>query len=276
MGGVSERIEPPSLVGRWPASELATVRLVRHGQTRTYQSDSGLTEVGRQQAYAKGAALAGTLAPGAHVWLPHAPTARAAETATAVRDGIADNLGSTAPERVRLDEPYIDTWFDNLRVWCDGRALDPTQAYATYRARRADTSPDRLPGWFAEMDRFFSLQTCGEDPITFWLTQPLQHFEPASVAVRRFWTGIQQAVRTGPEGLHLLVSTHSGCIRAVAAAAFGYDPGEPRNTEDVTIQIPRAADRAVLAYRGRAVELAVPAETRPPWCATTQSIVREG
>jgi broad specificity phosphatase PhoE len=41
---------------------LATVRLVRHGQTQRYTSDSGLTARGVAQAYDGGVALAGSIA----------------------------------------------------------------------------------------------------------------------------------------------------------------------------------------------------------------------
>ncbi|TNC25174.1 histidine phosphatase family protein [Amycolatopsis alkalitolerans] len=226
------------------------VRLIRHGETRGYHADLGLTGRGRAQSLAKGAQLAAGPGP---VRLLHAPTARATETAAALAEGLLSTNGTLA-----ITGPSVDARFDNFRLWCDEEALDPTQAYAAYASIR-DGGGER-PGWFAEIDRFFTIQAAGDDPITYWLTQPVQHFEPAAVAVRRFWHGI---VAHAEPGLRVFVATHSGCIRAVAAAAFGHDPGEPENTEDVLIRI--RAGRAELTYRGRTVELVVPTTVTAPW-----------
>lgn len=276
MDATSDPANVPSVVGRWDVRDAVTVRLVRHGQTQSYETDSGLTELGHTQAYAKGAALAADLEFGTHVWLPHAPTIRATETALAVYNGIAEATPGTNREGVRLGKPYTDPWFDNFRLWCADQTLDPTQAFANYRARRADTPIDELPGWFAEMERFVSLMVCGKDPITYWLSQPMQYFEPPASTVRRFWTGIKGAIVDAPIGLQLVVSTHSGCIRAIAATALGYDPGEPHNTEDVMIRLASKPERALLAFRGHAVELAIPTSTTPPWWPTTDTTSRQG
>ncbi|HVT69564.1 MAG TPA: histidine phosphatase family protein, partial [Trebonia sp.] len=246
------------------AGTLVPVHLIRHGETSSYHSDSGLTDLGHAQASSKGVQLAGQLSPGAVVRLPHAPTARAAETARGLRDGLAKGLRDRGVMDVRVGEPHVNEHFDNFRLWCDGQALDPTQAYAPYRHLRDSGSRAGLPGWFAEMDRFATIQAAGDDPITYWLTQPVQHFEPAATAVRRFWTGIRALVRDAQPGLQVFVSTHSGCIRALAAAAFGHDPGEPANTEDAVVRLAPAAERAVVSYRGHEVELAVPTATTPP------------
>lgn len=268
----------------WPDhehDEIASVRLVRHGQTSSYESDSGLTELGRTQAFDKGIALAAELA-GWPVWLPHAPTARATETAQGLHEGLLQGLAGDPAAAVRVMSPYADPLFDNFRLACDGEALDPTQAFGRYRAHREQTPTDQLPGWFAEMDRFVSLMSSGADPITYWLTQPLQHFEPSSSTVRRFWDGIRLALTSAPAGVRLVVSTHSGCIRAVAAAALGYDPGEPHNTEEVAIRVAPTAARAVLYYRGQAVELAVPSDEIPfvwqhhPAATTTAHTTSQG
>ncbi|PXY23439.1 hypothetical protein BAY59_27605 [Prauserella coralliicola] len=239
-------------------AEPVEVRLIRHGETRGYEADLGLTDRGREQALIKGAELAKALRPGDTVRLLHAPTARAAETATALREGLL------AADVVDVPAASVDGSFHNFRLWCDDVALDPTQAYASYAAVR-DRDGERRPAWYAEIDRFFSIQAAGEDPITYWLTQPVQHFEPAAAAVRRFWHGIVAHVRDAAPGLRVFVATHSGCIRALAASAFGYDPGEPENTEDVVIRTSPAATHAQLTYRERTVELVVPTTATPPW-----------
>jgi broad specificity phosphatase PhoE len=246
-----------------PPGDLITFRLIRHGETSSYHADSGLTELGRLQAYRKGLELAAELGPGAVIRLPHAPAARATETAIVLRDGLLHGLRDR--HDAQIGEAQADDRFGNFRLWCDGLALDPTQAYAPYRRLRDEVSRAELPGWFAEMHRFATIQAAGGDPITYWLTQPLQHFEPAAVAVRRFWTGIRALAREALPGEQVFVSTHSGCIRALAAAACGYDPGEPANTEDAVVRLPTTADRAEVTYRGHTDELAVPLQSAPPW-----------
>lgn len=258
-------------VESWPdgdSGDLVDVRLVRHGETRAYTADRGLTERGRQQALAKGTELGRRLTPGSVVRLPHAPTHRAAETAQGIREGLLRGLrdGSLdgGVDGTVVEAPVVDERFHNFRLWCDGRALEPTQAYATYRAA-LDASDPRRPGWFAEAHRFFGIMAQGDDPITWWLSQPVQHFEPAAGAVRRFWHAIADHARSGHPGLRVVVSTHSGCIRALAAAALGHDPGEPDNTEDVRVRIPSDADSAVVGYRGQRADIAVPTTADPPW-----------
>ena len=235
------------------------IRLIRHGQTQGYEADLGLTDLGRQQAVAKGGELARTLEDGERVRVLHAPIVRAAETAEVIHRELV-----RCEKDVKVEEPTVDPRFDNFRIWCDGEALDPTQAYAPYAAARDDSVRPRPP-WYDEMDRFWSFMAAGEDPITHWLTQPVQHFESAAHAVRRFWHGIVGCARDAEPGLRVFVATHSGCIRAVAAAAFGYDPGEPENTEDARIALPVGGVRGQLTYRGRTVEVVAPTTTTPPW-----------
>lgn len=257
--------------GRVMTRRSVDVRLIRHGETQTYQADAGLTARGRQQALAKGAQLATELEPGDVVQLPHAPTQRAAETAAALHTALLEN----ASNNVLIEGPFVDPRFDNFRLWCDDTALDPTQAYQRYRAVR-DGNGSKRPGWFAEMHQFAGIQASGGDPITYWLTQPVQYFEPAATAVRRFWHGIGEQVRDAVSGTRIFVSTHSGCIRAVAAAAVGHDPGEPENTEHVRIRIDPADDRALLDYRQHLVEVVSPVTSRPPWCSPASTHHREG
>ena len=146
------------------------------------------------------------------------------------------------------------------------------------------------PLWLVEMDRFWRTQQGGGDPIQHWLTVPLLHFEPPSMAVRRFWAGILRLAGEYP-GARLAISTHSGCIRAFAVAALGYDPGEPYNTEHVRVKLlgdcpgdgppgkgqpgggpPGFVGRdATVAYRNRVQEVKVPPVDRlPTWGVTDQ------
>jgi hypothetical protein len=63
----------------------------------------------------------------------------------------------------------------------------------------------------------------------------------------------------------VFVCSHSGPIRAVAAAAVGHDPGEPYNVEDVRVRVYADREHAVVTYRGRGVETEIPTVTTPSW-----------
>jgi broad specificity phosphatase PhoE len=262
-----EIVPPPAFRSRLAGT--VDVRLIRHGETQGYSSDGGLTPLGRWQAHRKGQDLARGIAAGSRVKFVHAPTARAGETASALFEGVLQAMARYGIDAT-LDGPAADPWFRNFQVWCDGVAQDPTQAFNRYASvlegyERSKTG-DR-PGWIVEMDRFWSTQAAGGDPIAIWLSQPLQYFEPAALVVRRFWTGITAAL-AGPEKPdRLFVATHSGPIRAVAAAAVGHDPGEPYNIEDVRIRVYADLQHAIVTYRGRGVEIEIPTTTVPPWCA---------
>ena len=91
------------------------------------------------------------------------------------------------------------------------------------------------------------------------------YFEPPSMTVRRFWAGIQRLSAEFP-GARLAISTHSGCIRAFAVTAMGYDPGEPYNTEHVRVKLMDDHKTALVAYRNRVQDVMVPdIDWLPPW-----------
>jgi broad specificity phosphatase PhoE len=262
-----EIVPPPAFRSRMTGT--FDVRLIRHGETQGYSSDGGLTPLGRWQAHRKGQDLARGIAAGMRVKFVHAPTARAGETASALFEGV---LQATARYGIdaTLVEPEPNAWFRNFQVWCDGIAQDPTQAFHRYstilESHERSKAGDR-PGWIVEMDRFWSTQAAGGDPITIWLSQPLQYFEPAALVVRRFWRGIVEALSAPDKPNRLFVATHSGPIRAVAAAAVGHDPGEPYNVEDVRIRVYADLQHAIVTYRGRGVEIEIPTSVAaPPWC----------
>jgi broad specificity phosphatase PhoE len=96
------------------------------------------------------------------------------------------------------------------------------------------------------------------------MTIPMLHFEPPASCVRRFWSGFQRLVGEAP-GARILCATHSGPIRAFAAWAHGYDPGEPYNTEEVLVKLKEGGE-ALVAYRNRVQEVQVPPTAeRPDW-----------
>ena len=262
-----EIVPPPAFRERLAGT--VDVRLIRHGETQGYSSDGGLTALGRWQAHRKGQDLARGVRAGTLVKIVHAPTARASETASALHEGLAQAMARYGIDAT-LPQPETSAWFRNFQVWCDGTMQDPTQAFNHYAAvlegYERSKAGDR-PGWIVEMDRFWTTQAAGGDPITVWLSQPLQYFEPAALVVRRFWRGIVEALQAEPKPERLFVATHSGPIRAVAAAAVGHDPGEPYNVEDVRIRVYSDLEHAIVTYRGRGVEIEIPTSTTPPWAS---------
>lgn len=243
------------------------VFLIRHGETQGYSTDSGLTPQGAWQAHTYGARMGKRLKSGEVVVLRHADTNRARETAEHIHLGLADSLEQFEKD-VTIHPPEPMDEFRNFQFVSPTGLKDVTAAYREYYAireeyERVDTG-DR-PLWLVEMDRFWKLQMAGGDPIEKWLTTPMMHFEPPSMAVRRFWSGINSLCDQFP-GARLMIATHSGCIRAFAVHALGYDPGEPYNTEHVRAKIFRGRKDALVSYRNRVQELCVPRiEDLPVW-----------
>ncbi|MGZ4794216.1 MAG: hypothetical protein ACXWBO_20355, partial [Ilumatobacteraceae bacterium] len=178
------------------------VRLIRHGQTQGYVTDGALTPLGHWQAHRKGQDLAKGLKEGMTVKFPHAPTARATETAAGVRSGVLQALSRYGIVDVNVEEPYPVDAFKNFQVWAGGREVDVTAAFQEFAQIHEGYQRfgvgDR-PGWITEMNRFYRVLQAGGDPITVWLTQPLFYFEPPMIVVRRHWQGVVDVVNdSGP------------------------------------------------------------------------------
>lgn len=271
---------------------LNDVYLIRHGETQGYSTDSGLTPQGAWQAHTYGRTLAKRIKPRETVVFRHAATARAAETAHQIRRGLLDGLEQYEKDITVVDPEPADE-FRNFGFVAPDGIKDVTAVFREYHALlegHERTARGDRPLWLVEMDRFWRTQQGGGDPIQHWLTVPLLHFEPPSMAVRRFWAGILRLAGEYP-GARLAISTHSGCIRAFAVAALGYDPGEPYNTEHVRVKLlgDRPGDGppgkgqpgdgpaglvgrdATVAYRNRVQEVKVPPVDRlPTWGVTDQ------
>jgi len=260
-----EIVPPESFRDRMAGS--VDVRLIRHGETQGYSADGGLTPLGHWQAHRKGQDLARGVKNGMTIRFPHAPTARAQQTAESVRAGLLQALARYGIEAEVL-EPHPAPLFRNFKVWCDGTEQDVTQAFLHYVTVMEDferNGQGERPGWLVEMDRFWNVQAGGGDPITSWLRVPMHFFEPPAIVVRRFWEGIVEEVGKGPSDQRVFVCTHSGPIRAVATAAVGHDPGEPYNTEDVRIRVFPSLRHAIVTYRGRGLEVEIPTHVKPSW-----------
>lgn len=259
------------------------VFLIRHGETQGYSTDSGLTPQGTWQAHSFGRTMARRLRSGETVVFRHAATARATETAEQIHRGLLDGLVQYEKE-VNIVEPAVAEEFRNFQFVAPDGLKDVTAAFRQYQSLlegyERSAARDR-PQWVVEMDRFWRTQQGGGDPIQHWLTIPLMHFEPPAMCVRRFWAGINRLSGEYP-GARLMIATHSGCIRAFAVNALGYDPGEPYNLEHVRVKMlaASAADDdtadgrenavngrdATVAYRNRVQEIKVPViDQLPTW-----------
>ncbi len=277
----NKEIAPPPSAAR---QLLNDVLLIRHGETQGYSTDSGLTPQGAWQAHSYGHTMARRVKDGETVVLRHAATNRASQTAHHIALGLTDGLAQYE-KSVTVVAPEPADEFRNFGFVAPDGIKDVTAAFREYQSLLEGyervAARDR-PKWVVEMDRFWRTQQGGGDPIQHWLTTPLLHFEPPAMCVRRFWAGIMRLSTEFP-GARLAVATHSGCIRAFAVNAFGYDPGEPYNTEHVRVKLfddshaggstgaqgssgTHSGRSAMVAYRNRAEEVQVPpVEQLPMW-----------
>jgi broad specificity phosphatase PhoE len=233
--------------------------LIRHGETQGYSTDSGLTPQGLWQSHTYGRTMAKRIKSGETVVFRHARTNRARETAEQVHLGLLEGCEQFEKD-ITIHEPEPMDEFRNFQFASPDGLRDVTTAFRHFYAVREDYERRRTgdrPLWLVEMDRFWSTQQGGGDPIQHWLTIPMVHFEPPSMCVRRFWAGLTR-LSSEFEGARLAIATHSGPIRAFAVAALGYDPGEPYNTEHVRVKILAGCEEALVAYRTRVQEIRVP------------------
>jgi broad specificity phosphatase PhoE len=246
---------------------VTQVHIIRHGETQGYSTESGLTPLGSWQAHRRGFDISKAIREGERVRIVCADTNRASQTAEQIRKGLLDGL--TMWNRT-ADISEVDGMaeFRNFQVWTPEGLRDVTAAFRLYLKEMEKYERVALgdrPLWLVEVDRFWRTQQGGADPITFWTQVPMLNFEPPSATVRRFWAGILR-VREESPGDRIIVATHSGPIRVFAMAAFGYDPGEPYNTEEVIVKLLEGDAAAFIAYRNRVQEVQVPRlEDLPDW-----------
>ncbi|HEV8371684.1 MAG TPA: histidine phosphatase family protein [Actinomycetota bacterium] len=253
----SKEIVPPT-----PAAThriAAQIHLIRHAETQGYSSESGLTPLGGWQAHRRGFDLSKGVRDGEVVRIVCADTNRARQTAEHLHRGLLDGLEMWRRD-AKVERPRPLAAFRNFQVATPDGLRDVTGAFRVYHAvmeRYERVALGDRPMWLVELDRFWNLQQGGADPIHHWMTIPMLHFEPPANCVRRFWAGFQRLVGEAP-GARILCATHSGPIRAFAAWAVGYDPGEPYNTEEVLVKLKEGGQEALVAYRNRVQEVQVP------------------
>ena len=85
-----EIVPPPE---RKAQEDFATeIRIIRHGITQGYQTDSGLTPMGGWQSHQRGHSLSKSVRPGQKVRIVCADTSRARQTADQIYRGMTDGL----------------------------------------------------------------------------------------------------------------------------------------------------------------------------------------
>lgn len=245
------------------------IYLIRHGETQGYSTESGLTPLGAWQSHRRGQELARRVMTGHRVTMGCANTNRARQTAEGVRRGMLDQMVLFGRD-AEISEIQAYEEFRNFQVATPDGFRDVTQAFRQYHSimeMYERVGDGGRPQWLVDVDRFWGIQQAGGDPITHWLTMPMLSFEPPVACVRRFWAGILR-MHTESPGQALIVATHSGPIRAFATWAMGYDPGEPHNTEFVRVRILADGQSAMVLYRNRVQEVAVPdLDDFPDWWA---------
>jgi broad specificity phosphatase PhoE len=243
------------------------VYLLRHGETQGYSTEAGLTPLGGWQAHTWGHTLAKRIADGEEVVIASAATNRAGQTARQVHKGLLDGL-TMFEKDVKVHDPVALAEFRNFAVATPDGLRDVTAAFRRYYAVLEEferTATGDRPTWLVEIDRFWRTQQGGGDPIAHWLTVPMLHFEPPALCIRRFWSGIRALADDHP-GARLVITTHSGPIRAFAVWALGYDPGEPYNTEHVRVKLLAGRAQALVSYRNRVQPVQIPdVAALPSW-----------
>lgn len=245
---------------------LTQVHIIRHGETQGYSTESGLTPLGSWQVHRRGFDISKSIREGERVHIVCADTNRARQTSEGIRKGLLDGLTMWGRD-AEISDVHAMEEFRNFEVWTPEGMRDVTGAFRLYKREMEKyervAMGDR-PTWLVEIDRFWKTQQGGADPITLWTQIPMLHFEPPSATVRRFWAGIQRIQDEYP-GDRIIVGTHSGPIRVFAISAFGYDPGEPYNTEEVIVRLVEG-NSAFIAYRNRVQEVQVPnLDELPDW-----------
>jgi broad specificity phosphatase PhoE len=247
-------------------SLLTQVHIIRHGETQGYSTESGLTPLGSWQVHRRGFDISKSIREGERVHIVCADTNRARQTSEGIRKGLLDGLTMWGRE-AEISEVHPMEEFRNFMVWTPEGLRDVTGAFRLYKREMEKYERVALgdrPTWLVEIDRFWKTQQGGADPITLWTQIPMLNFEPPSATVRRFWAGIQRIQDEYP-GDRIIVGTHSGPIRVFAISAFGYDPGEPYNTEEVIVRLVET-NSAFIAYRNRVQEVQVPdLDELPDW-----------
>jgi broad specificity phosphatase PhoE len=240
-------------------ADALSIRLLRHGETSSYERDAGLTETGLRQARGRAEQLAADCDADAVFAFAYAPTERARATAWAVHDRFVEEA-SRLGKYPHVSEPSLDERFRNLAVQVGDRMLEPTQARSLITPAQ---NGKPVEGWMMEAERFWREHDAVGDAMGFWLQIPLLWHEAPAEVVRRIITAAADCARTMHDTDTLVVTSHSGCMRAVIAWASGVDPGEPQQAEQVILTADPDGDELSVGYLGECWRVRRPAGSSP-------------
>ncbi len=137
-----EIVPPPE---RKAQEDFATeIRIIRHGITQGYQTDSGLTPMGGWQSHQRGHSLSKSVRPGQKVRIVCADTSRARQTADQIYRGMTDGLAQWGRE-ADISKPEPIPELRNFQVWTPEGPRDVTDQI--YRGMT-----DGLAQWGREAD----------------------------------------------------------------------------------------------------------------------------
>ena len=126
-----EIVAPPE---RKAQEDFATeIRIIRHGITQGYSTDSGLTPMGGWQSHQRGHSLSKSVSPGQKVRIVCADTSRARQTADQIYRGMKDGLqqwGRAADISAPSRSPNCATSRSGRRT---DRATSPRRSASTRR-----------------------------------------------------------------------------------------------------------------------------------------------
>ena len=127
-----EIVPPPE---RKAQEDFATeIRIIRHGITQGYQTDSGLTPMGGWQSHQRGHSLSKSVRPGQKVRIVCADTSRARQTADQIYRGMTDGLAAVGPRGRRLASPSpFPSCATSRSGRRTGRATSPRRSASTRR-----------------------------------------------------------------------------------------------------------------------------------------------
>ena len=225
------------------------VQWVRHGRIASHRGDIPLTEEGRQEAVDAGRRLARTFAGAEIVHFLTTATRRSAQSATAMRDGAAEQLDAIGRQDVELCTPMEEPAIRNPDLFLAGRRVEMVSTPEAMAEQLGGTGlgPEQVraipfyPEFFVHRDR-----------IGFWVAHPTPPGENADAVARRLMAFALSLLDLPIERPRRYVCvTHSPLMRAfLHRYLMDDDPGEPNFMESVDLLI--GQDRSVVVrYRDR-------------------------
>ncbi|GAC1654917.1 MAG: hypothetical protein NVS4B3_19320 [Gemmatimonadaceae bacterium] len=235
------------------------VFFLRHARVDSHRGDVDVTVEGLAEARQAGRTLARLLGEANTIAFLHAPTRRTAQTATALRGGIAEAKSDRLPART-LTEPEVSEGLRNPDVWIAGRRIEIVSS--------AEALADQLPGGpgLHELRKhpFMAGFWGRHDRLSYWIEHEDPPGESADEVARRIATFARSLADSAAESQRAFVCvTHSGPMRAIVRRyLLGSDPGEPEWVEAIHLTVHPDGS---LQWRFRDIQTDTPTSGRVVW-----------